>query len=403
MTKVVASRDLGSTFAEFHGPIHNHAKSTGHLDVLARWTEEVDLLTDDLPRWSGEPGEDPIPHTGHAFGFDLTPAENDAQVAKPGSKANPPIQPLPIADRIARHEFGDTKYRRVTYHSVATTRFREYLPAPIAADLAGIQRVEDDTNPLLVQDIPSSARPAAPDVLYALPTFRWERNDKGAIRTHVRRGKAVRVWLRRPWFSSGDGELLGVVLEPALKLPGSWTFDEASIGVTATELLAAEGPAHRKVGPASKHTRASHIIDVSGPQVSPVPAWKELLGSPSIGGLTDAIIVAAPTGEELKKMLQQYTTHWGSDPVWRSRMPELVPTAGDFPRAVAVKGNLTLDELPSQARVVVAAHAVEYDPVRKLWSCDIEIEMAIRISRSSGSPSRGSSRTRSTAPISRGS
>src|SRR5262245_59944289 len=55
-----------------------------------------------------------------------------------------------------------------------------------------------------------------------LPTFRWDRKDEGSKRTHVRHGKAVRVWLRRPWFSSGDGELLGVVLEPATRLPLGW-------------------------------------------------------------------------------------------------------------------------------------------------------------------------------------
>jgi hypothetical protein len=70
-----------------------------------------------------------------------------------------------------------------------------------------------------VHDIPSSARPAAPDVLYVLPTFRWERQDQGNPRRHVRLGNAVRVWLRRPWFSSGDGELLGVVLKPRSKSP----------------------------------------------------------------------------------------------------------------------------------------------------------------------------------------
>ena len=33
MTKVLSSRGLGSTFAPFHGPIANHAKSTDRLDV----------------------------------------------------------------------------------------------------------------------------------------------------------------------------------------------------------------------------------------------------------------------------------------------------------------------------------------------------------------------------------
>jgi len=377
MTKVVSSRILGSTFAEFHGTIHNHAKSTGHLDVLAAWTEDVDLLTDDGPHWSGL--NNAIPHAGHAFGFDLAPGEDEAQVTKPGVKANPPTVPLAVADRLARHEFGDTKYRRVTYHSVATTRFREYLPRPIADDPTQIQRIEpvevgNGPNAALEHDIDSSARPAAPDVLYTLPTFRWDRHDSGPIRTHVRRGKAVRVWLRRPWFSSGDGELLGVVMQPALKLPGDWFVDNAVIGVSATEMLAAGGgPAHRKTLGA-KQSKVSHLIDVSGPQVSPVPPWAHIEGLEGLG-TWPGVANPPPSAVQLHTMLQQYTTHWGSDPVWRSRLPELIPTPSDFPLAVAVKGDLTLEEVSSQARVVVAGHQVDYDTVRKLWSCDIEIEM----------------------------
>ena len=32
----------------------------------------------------------------------------------------------------------------------------------------------------------------------------------------------MRVWLARPWFSSGDGEQLGVVLAPGVRLPLGW-------------------------------------------------------------------------------------------------------------------------------------------------------------------------------------
>ena len=65
--------------------------------------------------------------------------------------------------------------------------------------------------------VPSSARPAAPKVLYAVPTFGWTRsnrvNPSGVNST--RRGAGLRVYLERPWWSSGQGELLGVVTWPA--------------------------------------------------------------------------------------------------------------------------------------------------------------------------------------------
>ena len=96
------------------------------------------------------------------------------------------------------------------------------------------------------REIVSSARPAAPKIEYVVPTFRWERNGNQS----VRRGNALRVYLRRPWWSSGDDERLGVVLwrKPIAELdpPSSmqpyvtmWGLDPVSNGpgVTTTPVL----------------------------------------------------------------------------------------------------------------------------------------------------------------------
>lgn len=62
--------------------------------------------------------------------------------------------------------------------------------------------------------VPSSARPLVPQAEWILPAFRWE-GPSGANRTSVRRGGALRVYLARPWFTSGVGEELAVVLRPS--------------------------------------------------------------------------------------------------------------------------------------------------------------------------------------------
>jgi hypothetical protein len=49
-------------------------------------------------------------------------------------------------------------------------------------------------------------------VLYVIPTFGWESKTEGAWNFSRRSGGGLRVYLDRPWFSSGEGELLGVVL-----------------------------------------------------------------------------------------------------------------------------------------------------------------------------------------------
>jgi hypothetical protein len=46
-----------------------------------------------------------------------------------------------------------------------------------------------------------------------LPSFNWVKNSKDKTETHMRSGN-IRVYLKRPWFSSGEGERLGVVLNP---------------------------------------------------------------------------------------------------------------------------------------------------------------------------------------------
>ena len=61
-------------------------------------------------------------------------------------------------------------------------------------------------------DVPASARPLAASVAYVLPTFGWQRQTETNLKRSVRFGNGLRVYLHRPWFSSGEGELLGVAL-----------------------------------------------------------------------------------------------------------------------------------------------------------------------------------------------
>jgi hypothetical protein len=44
-----------------------------------------------------------------------------------------------------------------------------------------------------------------------------------------------------------------------------------------------------------------------------------------------------------------------------------------FQRKTQVRTGLFLEELPGHP-VIAIGHAVEYDPTRKLWFCDIELD-----------------------------
>ncbi|BCY08687.1 hypothetical protein [Actinoplanes sp. L3-i22] len=58
-------------------------------------------------------------------------------------------------------------------------------------------------------DVLNSAVPAPPRIRYVVPAFAWDDPVAGTSR---RLGGGLRVYLERPWWSSGDGELLGVVI-----------------------------------------------------------------------------------------------------------------------------------------------------------------------------------------------
>ena len=300
---------LGSTSATLiDAPMPLSGKSTIKLDLYAHWYEPADDVA--------KPGPEVL--------------EGRAHVAESPMAAGDTEMRFEAGDRTHTQQFRDTKYRRVAYSAVATTRFREYFPASITGDPANITRAskvgalprpdaanpspssEIDTThplPLGVVDVPSTARPQVPRLLYVVPTFGHEVSagrDGGIAST--RSGGGLRIYLERPWYSSGDGELLGVVLAP-------------------------EG---------------RHIVGKS--------KTKAFFAS-----------YKAPDPSHL--------TQWGLDPARLSRsLPaSYAPVAARFPAAVRGANGLTIDEQPGTA-VTVAGHEVAYDPDRRLWYCDISID-----------------------------
>jgi hypothetical protein len=94
----------------------------------------------------------------------------------------------------------------VRYRAVSTSRFRQHFDAA-----AAVTRTSED----VTVSVPSSARPPAPDPYYVVSTFGWQRSPDPALTSSIRRGGGLRVYLNPPWWASGEGELLGVVLWPA--------------------------------------------------------------------------------------------------------------------------------------------------------------------------------------------
>lgn len=73
---------------------------------------------------------------------------------------------------------------------------------------------------------PASAPPRPVDLDYVIPQYRWQDNADGH-KSHVREGGCFRVWLKRPWFSSGPDERLAIVCWPADTFDKN--FDKSSV------------------------------------------------------------------------------------------------------------------------------------------------------------------------------
>ncbi|GGS90329.1 hypothetical protein ACFFV7_44135 [Nonomuraea spiralis] len=190
-------REPDQPFADLRGTLRSHPRSTGHVDVDATWTRWIDDVAEPAPRR--------IKEHAHVGRVELSYADKD-EVRLPHSAT-----PL-------RHDFGDTLHRNVAYRPTATTRFREYFHPSITADPGLVTSPgESSAGPDgLGWPVPAARRPEPPKPSYLVPTFRWSRRvDRRARRfVRVREGAGVRVYLDRPWFSSGDDELLAVVLDP---------------------------------------------------------------------------------------------------------------------------------------------------------------------------------------------
>ncbi len=209
----VLASDHGRTCALLMGEIQVDGKSTMKLDLMAHWREPADQREEHWPTASAQVSELSIHLPG------ATPVERELPRAllplKPGMWFVPASDEIQSSDKVQfsflRHEFSDTKHRKVVYQAIGTTRFREYFPLEVTKDPNNLSRSSQEVE----INILSSARPAVPQVRYVLPTFAWRKStdDETGVTTSERFGGGVRVYLDRPWFSSGEGELLGVVME----------------------------------------------------------------------------------------------------------------------------------------------------------------------------------------------
>lgn len=191
-------RDPGAATARVAFNLTVDDKSTVQVELVGRWREWVDTGT-------GNPTtsfDNAIP-TEHSVYKRTIAYDHVGQYAKPTTYlwTKDPGHPR-------THVLPDTRYRRVTYSAIGISRYAEFFGLAVGDAESSLETPPDKRRSV---DVLSCARPSPPAVHSVVPYFEWITEDDGSRITRTRRGNGLRVYLNRPWWSSGQGELLGVL------------------------------------------------------------------------------------------------------------------------------------------------------------------------------------------------
>jgi hypothetical protein len=315
--RAFAGRELNQPSIQFGGQLAIHGPSTGKLSFALAGTDPVD-----------EPGSPPTTRQWSMDGGEaLTSAWPD-----PVQGLTPP-SPVPLGQFVTPviSQHLDTRYHQATYTVTASTRFREYFPT--TADPGDMIRphVSDSNSDAAlaktVVEILNTAPPPAPKIVEMLPVFNWEFSEQGGSVIRSRRS-VLRVYLERPWFASGDGELLGVIFS-----------DQAMADIP------------HQVQPYVTQWGRDPILRVESPEpkLSAVPYYgsqtPQVVFKPAKRAKAKGAQAAPPLGNVAGRAL----------------------TANDFSGATVL--SVILSELALQ--VQAAGYPVHYDAQRDLRFCDI--------------------------------
>lgn len=325
-------RDRG--VAALAGLVDVHGPSTDTLVVRAEWSEPTDDPEQAIP--TVESKSDIVVRSAVGEG-ERTGILHlvDQQIA--GSD----IRSFGLHKAI--QNFPDTHRRLVTYYPGGTTRYAEYFTPSELPD-APVEGVP------VQLDIASSARPAAPIVLDTVPLLRWSGEPEPGSPFAWRRTRSpgIRIWLARPWFSSGEGELLGVLVfdryQQVLQSDGSWVQAERQLTPPdgATSLWGAD-PILRPGGRIAEPT----VPPLLGPEHLILDGVTAMV--PGTGGIAPPVV-----GADAK--------------TWPLGPAQPVSVTADVPLVDVVRGS---GEHPLMR---VIGYQPEFDPDSRRWFVDLALQ-----------------------------
>ena len=233
--KMRSTREYGETSAFIHTHIAVHGNSTLKIDLQSNWKEPIDLPHHVAPEWVDKSGEVNDISVDYPMELIKKGTFPEKQVKKTLQKKDGPllVQAVRLDQAALIQQFPDTKHRKVNYIAIGTTRYQEYFDQLIKHYQLPVTRSSEVFEQVI---IPSSARPAKPEVEYIIPTFEWRKSSTSTVMRHRRMGGGLRIYLKRPWYSSGEGEQLAVII-PGKGSPQSLTSIMAKPGTGLNPFL----------------------------------------------------------------------------------------------------------------------------------------------------------------------
>ncbi|MGA3202467.1 MAG: hypothetical protein ABSF12_08225 [Bryobacteraceae bacterium] len=172
--------------------------TTSKVSIEASWTDKIDDVSKTAP--ADQP-------TNAAFFTRQLPKSRQGVPATnigpaSGTDTSPPIT-LP---------WSDSRYRRVMLTIAGISRYATVIPAPTVVP-----------SRKALYDFLSIAAPPVPDIEYVMPTFQWQFEKHSRTRTC-----GLAVVLNRPWFVTGAGEQLAVILPSGSQARIPSTYDSGA-------------------------------------------------------------------------------------------------------------------------------------------------------------------------------
>ena len=257
--KLIVVRPYGATYALLSGVARAEVQSTIRVDVLAAWADPYDDGTspegavlldktsrvDEIPLSIGQSDVIVVDKIRHDFGdtqhhevfysavattrfleyfteivtetlTGSTPVVCSGAGFAPGT-----VDVRAAADTATIYRSGvdfteDDKKGSIARITTGSIPDNASVAVQFVAPPVTRSSLEKDAHPPTVfgylRSIPSTARPPAPDVRYLIPAWNWVTQPSTSAPSSSRVGNVLRVYLGRPWFQSGIGELLGVVV-----------------------------------------------------------------------------------------------------------------------------------------------------------------------------------------------